>query len=656
MRKFDDIICDFLREQGVPGASLCISLHGKPIYKQGYGISGCGELISSSSHFRIASISKILTAIAVLRLCEEGLLHLGQQVFGRNGILHRIKVTGQARMKQVKRIKVRDLLQHSSGWDRDAVGDHVFWYQKKEHLSKIDAWNNENLLTYILTQSLSFPAGTRHSYSNLGYLVLGLVIEEIAGIPYEHYVKTVFRDIGVEDIYIGRTKQHKVHFQEVKYFNNKDPPVEMSVFNVNEVVAPQYGSFPMENTGSYGGWVTCAQNLVTILDSLARMSDVPSVLTHQSFVEMIAAPRYATGDDWYGLGLDIEDKGTSFGHTGAMEGTSTTVHHNQNGLTWAFLLNSWAKDMDLDGLIKYALSSVQGLPLWNGIDFKCSYEEYFVMSEDELECVTILLPHKRLISDVMDMKDRGFRISWINALSVADDALFNVVWRKQSVDDKQWSIIIDVEIPDFNNCLKSMKENWEVIFLESYHLDGVVNHLFVFQEGDQSKQKVYVVDSMEEHKKFKNIYEHNNYQLQTQSVLVLKDLVIISAVYNQVTGKPRLTEIWLDLSMEDFVTKLANCIEGKLLLNYLQFYTTEDMPKISAVWHPTNVTNNVFQRHDVTKYGFLFELGESMKCNRPVSFISAYRYEDVTYFVAVWETDVRIGKRTPINREVLYCL
>ena len=101
------------------------------------------------------------------------------------------------------------------------------------------------------------------------------------------------------------------------------------------------------------------------------------------------------------------------------------------------------------------------------------------------------------------------------------------------------------------------------------------------------------------------------------------------------------SEIWLDVNMEDFMEKLASCINKKLLLRYLQFYTTNDMPKISAVWQPIQTMKNVFQRHDVTKYGFLYELGESMKCNRPVTFLSAYRYEDVTYFVAVWETFLR---------------
>jgi N-acyl-D-amino-acid deacylase len=58
-------------------------------------------------------------------------------------------------------------------------------------------------------------SGTHHEYSNFGYLVLGMVIEEITGIRYEDYVRSVLRDIGVEDIHIGSTTQDKVHHMEV---------------------------------------------------------------------------------------------------------------------------------------------------------------------------------------------------------------------------------------------------------------------------------------------------------------------------------------------------------------------------------------------------------------------------------------------------------
>lgn len=243
--------------------------------------------------------------------------------------------------------------------------------------------------------------------------------------------------------------------------------------------------------------------------------------------------RFVEEEDWYGLGLDINDSGASFGHTGAMEGTSATVYHDKSGLTWSLLLNSWAQDMDLDGLIKYALSTVQGLPLWSGIDFRYRLEEHYVISADKVECVSILLPRKRFIENVIDMKARGYVISWINALSLTDDVQFNTIWRKQR-NLSEWSVIIDVELQDFDNCLRKIKNDWLVVALESYCLNDTVYHLFVFEERRNSQQKIYVVDSFEKHIKFKTVYEMNKYQLQSQAVLEVDKDLYISAVYNQV--------------------------------------------------------------------------------------------------------------------------
>jgi len=81
---------------------------------------------------------------------------------------------------------------------------------------------------------------------------------------------------------------------------------------------------------------------------------------------MIQQPTYEpeTSREWYGLGLDVQDGGCSWGHTGAMEGTSTTYLHHKSGFSWVLLLNSWSRDMDMDGLVKYALSQVSVWDLW----------------------------------------------------------------------------------------------------------------------------------------------------------------------------------------------------------------------------------------------------------------------------------------------------
>ena len=79
----------------------------------------------------------------------------------------------------------------------------------------------------------------------------------------------------------------------------------------------------------------------------------------------------------------------------------------------------------------------------------------------------------------------------------------------------------------------------------------------------------------------------------------------------------------------------------KLSLDYLQFYSTKDEPKVGGVWSARKTTKPCFQRHDVSRYGFLYELRESLKKNMTVRFVSSYQYEGVIYFNAIWNRDKR---------------
>lgn len=66
-----------------------------------------------------------------------------------------------------------------------------------------------------------------------------------------------------------------------------------SVFPTEGLVVPQYGSFTMENTGAYGGWVACASDLVTVLDSLVmQYEDCSHILAADSVRLMLQRPRY----------------------------------------------------------------------------------------------------------------------------------------------------------------------------------------------------------------------------------------------------------------------------------------------------------------------------------------------------------------------------
>ena len=96
-------------------------------------------------------------------------------------------------------------------------------------------------------------------------------------------------------------------------------------------------------------------------------------------------------------------------------------------------------------------------------------------------------------------------------------------------------------------------------------------------------------------------------------------------------------KIWLDITVDNFVYLLNQFYMKQFTLDYLQFYNTKTEPKVSGVWSSKQVNQPCFQRHDVSKYGFLYELVESMRKNMTVKFVSSYEYEGVVYFNAIWD-------------------
>ena len=233
----------------------------------------------------------------------------------------------------------------------------------------------------------------------------------------------------------------------------------------------------------------------------------------------------------------MSDNGASFGHTGNMEGTSSTLHHDGNGLTWALLMNAWAKDTDYDGLIKYALSTVWTLPMWQGINID---NEFLVFSADYCQCVRILLPHSEVLDHMALMKSKGYTLSHINALSLSDNVLFNLIWDKQKLLKFEWVVYLDINVDKFENFITTLcMEKLYVVLLESYMMKGEVLHIFIVETRNDIDQKIYFGEEKPHHSTHRKMfltYFEMGYYLKSQCILECEDKVWISAVYDKVSN------------------------------------------------------------------------------------------------------------------------
>lgn len=301
-----------MREFGLPGMSVAIAIHGRTIYTEGFGLANreTREKVSGSSSFRIASITKPITSVAIFSLVEQGKLRLNDRVFGKNGIL--AGKYGRTHRKYVEDITVDHLLSHTCGGWENGAEDPMFLDQTAS-VTQLISWTIEH-------RSLTFPPGSHWAYSNFGYCVLGRVIEAISGSTYEEWVrKAILAPLGISMQISGNTLEERAREEVVYYGQKRDNPYNMNVRRMD----------------SNGGWLSTSKNLVHFAASLADCSG-RRLLTADT-VKAMTAPVPVNAN--YARGWALDKQGDWF-HTGGLPGTTGILERTSTGFCWAALTNT----------------------------------------------------------------------------------------------------------------------------------------------------------------------------------------------------------------------------------------------------------------------------------------------------------------------------
>ncbi len=123
--------------------------------------------VTTSSLFRVASLSKPITAVAILKLAEEGKLKLDQRFLDFVDIEPHFE-QGQHFDERISSIRIRQLLHHSGGWDRERSYDPMFASKHiAEQLEVKSPASTSEIIRYMLGRPLDFEPGSKYAYSNL---------------------------------------------------------------------------------------------------------------------------------------------------------------------------------------------------------------------------------------------------------------------------------------------------------------------------------------------------------------------------------------------------------------------------------------------------------------------------------------------------------
>ena len=377
---FDKAVEEFMKERNVPGGALAVARNGKLIYARGYGWADreAKSAVKPDSLFRIASLTKPITGVAVMKLVEDGNLILDAEVFDLLSLGAQLP-EGTTLDDRWKRITLRHLLHHAAGWDRDKSGDPMF---KSREISKSlgaePPATPAQIIRWMLGKPLDFDPSARYAYSNFGYCLLGRVIEKVTGQTYEKFVlQSVLAPAGVRRMRLGASLESGRVDGEVRYYTTTDSKTG-SVFTGSKDSVPRpYGGFYLEAMDAHGGWIGSAVDLVRFATALddPRRNPLKKPESLRLLFEAPAAPvaRDADGrlkDHWYACGWQVRpvrDTKANHWHSGSLPGTYTLLVRRWDGIVFAALFNqrsdNWQNgDAALDPALNRAVNSVTEWP------------------------------------------------------------------------------------------------------------------------------------------------------------------------------------------------------------------------------------------------------------------------------------------------------
>ena len=322
----------FRYQQGdTPGFVVALTHKGKTVFGKAYGEASTEkhESMTPEHIFRIASHSKSFTATAILQLAEQGKLKIDDFVVQYLPFLQKHSDS------RWQKVTIRQVLSHSAGVIRD--GSLADYWQLEGAFP-----NNEELKKLVLEANLIIDANTQMKYSNIGYGILGLLIETVSGKSYSKFVSdSIIKPLKLANT--GPDITNEIENKLVTGYSRKDT---------------HKNRLPIENisTGALApatGFYSNAEDLCTFYRALRVGSG--KLLSDESKKEMQRTQwrvHNSLDGEEYGLGLTVEYYGEKrlWGHSGGFPGQLTmTLYDPEDDLMLVVLTNCLGSDLDAVG-------------------------------------------------------------------------------------------------------------------------------------------------------------------------------------------------------------------------------------------------------------------------------------------------------------------
>lgn len=324
----DSFLNEYKVNKDVPSISSGVSLNGKIVW---LGVAGLADIennvtATKKTVYRIASISKSITAVAIMQLVEQNKINLDEDI--------RTYLTYFPKKKW--KFTVRHILNHTSG---------IRNYRYGEFNSTDSFQSIKDAIRTVMDDSLLFEPGTKFHYTTLSYNLLAGIIENVSELTFEEYLKkNIFQPAEMSSTYF-EFQQKLIYDKARGYSRNNYRNIE------NAALAN------LSNKYAGGGMISTSEDLLKFAQNLISFK-----LVKQSTLEQMLIPAILKNKDTlnYGLGLSfgVDQKGRKdFGHAGGGTGfTSELIIYPEKSTAAVYLTN--IRDRDLDNPAKSIISIV----------------------------------------------------------------------------------------------------------------------------------------------------------------------------------------------------------------------------------------------------------------------------------------------------------
>lgn len=335
-QRLDALARDFYPDANAPGAAVLVMIDGKPVLRKGYGVADIEKRtpITPETIFRIGSITKQFTAVAVLQLVQAGKLSLDDPIgkwvpdFDTQG----------------KPITIEHLLSHTSGIPSYTAGPAYIAGMARDVTPA-------QILGMVADQPMEFEPGERFKYSNTNYVLLGMAIERASGLSYADYLhRHICKPLGLSNTRYGRN----------------DEPTDRHARGYNPGDAEGWvPALPLSMTQPYA-----AGAIESTVDDLARwtaaLADGKAV--DRALLERAWTPfKTSSQPSRYGFGwaIRIDDAHDErwIGHGGGINGFKTDAVWIPEKKVYVAVLRNTPGDPPPEGLVRQLAQEAVGRPV-----------------------------------------------------------------------------------------------------------------------------------------------------------------------------------------------------------------------------------------------------------------------------------------------------